>query len=133
MISKEVRRHPRHEKGFRVEYTIISGSTPLKLLEARTLDFSLSGARIETSQQLGIDDQLSVRIEVPDLQIFQQDEHGEKKYPSTSIMCFGRVRWVDPGKKGKPLTAGIRFERMMIADRQYLKRLSEEKSLDTSS
>jgi hypothetical protein len=133
MISKEVRRHPRHEKEFRVEYTVISGSTPLKVLKARTLDFSLSGARIETRQQIGIDDQLSVRIEVPDLQIFQQDEHGGKKYKSTSIMCFGRVRWVDPGKKGKPLTAGIRFERMIEPDRRYLKRLSEEEFLDTSA
>jgi len=133
MISKEVRRHPRHEKEFRVEYTVISGSTPLKVLEARTLDFSLSGARIETRQKLGIADQLSVRIEVPDLQIFQQDEHGEKKYQSTSITCFGRVRWIEPGKKGKPLTAGIRFERMMQADRRYLKRLSEEEPSGKSS
>ena len=133
MISKEVRRHTRHEKEFRIEYTVISGLTPLKVLEARTLDFSLSGARVETEQQLGVGDQLSVRIEVPDLQVFQQDKKGGKKYPTTTIMCFGRVRWVDPGKKNEPLKAGIRFERLATSSRRCLSRLFEEESAESAS
>jgi len=133
MISKEVRRQPRHDKEFRVEYTVISGSAPLKVIEARTLDFSLTGARIETRQAISVGDQLSVRIEVPDLQVFQEDEEGEKTYQITTIMCFGRVRWIDPGEGDGSLRAGIRFERMMTSDRRYLRRLFEEESVGPES
>ncbi|MBN2289670.1 MAG: PilZ domain-containing protein [Candidatus Glassbacteria bacterium] len=133
MATKEVRRHPRREKEFRVEYTVISGSSVLRVLEARTLDFSVSGARIETRQQLVVSDQLSVRIEVPDLQVFRQDSGGGKKYQTIPIMCFGRVRWVEPGQGDGPLRAGIRFERITEDNRLYLSRLLEKEPAEKSS
>lgn len=126
MVSKEARVHPRRLREFKLEYTVISGSSPLTLLEARTLDFSISGARIETMQQMEVGDQLSVRIEVPDLQAFTLGKGGKKIYQSIPIMCFGRVRWIDPGKEGQPLSAGIRFERITEDNRKYLSRLLME-------
>jgi PilZ domain len=126
MDSKEGRIHPRRLKEFKLEYTVISGASPLKLLEARTLDFSVSGARIETMEQLEAGDQLSVRIEVPDLQAFTLGKDGGKIYQSMAIMCFGRVRWIEPGKEGQSLSAGIRFERITEVNRRYLSRLLEE-------
>ena len=135
MVTKEGRIHPRRLKEFKLEYTVISGSSPLKMLEARTLDFSISGARLETMQQLEVGDQLSVRIEVPDLQSFTRGKDGKKIYQSIPIMCFGRVRWIEPGEEGQPLSAGIRFERITEDNRRYLGRLlaEENKYSDSTS
>ena len=129
MVKEDVRLHPRRKMRLDVEYSVLSGSGMLKIIPARTLDFSISGARIETKEQLEEGDRLSVRIEVPDLNAFEVGENGNKSYVTTVIMCFGTVRWVKKvGEKG--INAGIRFRGLSFTDRNYLKRLLEEESLE---
>jgi hypothetical protein len=129
MENKDVRTHPRRELEFEVEYSIISGIGGLKLIQSRTIDFSVSGACIETREQLNNKDRLSVRIEVPDLNAFEINGKGKKIYQKTVIMCYGTVRWVKPLDNGN-FSAGIRFSGISVSNFAYLKRLIEEKSLN---
>ena len=127
MMTEEIRAFPRVALEFKVEYSVLSGFGAIKLIESYTLDFSVSGAKIETTEVLKSGDQLSVRIEVPDLNSYQFDQEGQKKYGQTVVMCFGLVRWVGSPENGKS-TAGIRFSGMTARDRSYLSRLLDEKS-----
>ena len=129
MVKRDDRVHARHDLEFKVEYSVISGFENIKLIETRTLDFSLSGARIETNEELKTSDQLSVRIEFPDLNVFELDEHGNKKYGKTALMCFGKVCWVGTLEHGG-YHAGVRFSGISVADRAYLKRLLDEGLLE---
>jgi hypothetical protein len=129
MVKENIRTHPRRELEFDVEYSVISGTSGLKLISSRTADFSISGARIETGEKLEQGDKLTVRIEVPDLNAFLVDDSGKKTYKKTIIMCFGSVCWVKPLDSGQ-YSAGIRFSGITVQNRAYLKRLLEEKSLN---
>jgi len=129
MENKDVRTHPRRELEFEVEYSIISGIGGLKLIQSRTIDFSVSGACIETRELSNNKDRLSVRIEVPDLNAFEINGKGKKIYQKTVIMCFGTVCWVKPLDSGN-FNAGIRFSGISVSNVAYLKRLIEEKSLN---
>lgn len=129
MVQQEGRIHPRRNLEFKIEYSVLSGFGDIKLIEAYTLDFSLSGAKIETQQRLNSKDQLSVRIELPDLDIYEVDQDGNKKYGNTVMMCFGRVRWVGEVKAGG-YNAGVLFSGMSFNDRNYLKKLLDEEFLE---
>lgn len=110
---------------YEVEYSILSGFDKLNLIQSHTKDFSVTGAKIETSEQLKQGDHISVRIEVPDLQSFWLDDGGNKCYNKTVVMCFGAVRWVrEVGKEA--YEAGIEFSGMTTRDKAYLARLFEE-------
>ena len=122
------RAHARLSFEFEVEYSVLSGFDKLLLIQARTLDFSESGAKIETGEELKEGDMLSVRIELPDLNAFWVDENGSRQYDKTVIMCFGSVRWISQLGKGA-FGAGIRFSGMANSDRVYLRRLLQEDSL----
>ena len=119
------RNYQRLDLDFEVEYSVLSGFDKLNLIQSRTLDFSLSGTRIDTTEQLGEGDRISVRIEVPDLQSYWLDDSGNKCYNKTVVMCFGVVRWVEVAEGGK-YRAGIQFSGMATRDRAYLSRLFEE-------
>lgn len=121
--------YPRRHMEFKIEYSVLSGFGNIELIGARTLDFSLSGARIETQQKLKSDDQLSVRIELPDLDVYEVDQDGKKKYGKTVLMCFGRVRWVGEAEGGG-YTVGIWFSGMGVNDHAYLKKLLDEDFLE---
>jgi hypothetical protein len=108
---------------------VLSGFGNIELIGARTLDFSLSGTRIQTQEQLKSNDQLSVRIELPDLDVYEVDQEGKKKYGKTVLMCFGRVRWVG-AVEGGGYTAGVWFSGMSVSDRAYLKKLLDEDFLE---
>ena len=124
----ENRNHHRLPLAYEVEYSVLSGFDKLNLIQARTLDFSLSGTRIETGEQLQKGDHISVRIEVPDLQSYWLDDGGNKCFNKTVIMCFGTVRWVK--KAGKEYyEAGIEFSGMTTRDKAYLARLFETSSV----
>jgi hypothetical protein len=125
MPAQELRISPRLDRQFRVEYSILSGLGMLSVLDASTLDFSLSGARIETANVLKPGDQLSVRIEVPDLRAYVMGESGKRSFKTTVVMCFGEVRWVKPSEEEGCFSAGIQFEKMSVVERFYLKRLLE--------
>lgn len=129
MVQQEVRAHPRRNLEFNVEYAVLSGFGDIKLIGAHTLDFSLSGTKIETQEPLRSKDQLSVRIELPDLEIYEVDKNGKKKYGKTVMMCFGRVRWVGEVESGG-YNAGIWFSGMGVNDRAYLKKLLDEEYLE---
>ena len=129
MVQQEVRAHPRRNLEFNVEYSVLSGFGDIKLIGAHTLDFSLSGTKIETQEPLRSKDQLSVRIELPDLEIYEVDKNGKKKYGKTVMMCFGRVRWVGEVESGG-YNAGIWFSGMGVNDRAYLKKLLDEEYLE---
>lgn len=122
------RNFQRLELDFEVEYSVLSGFDKLNLIQSRTLDFSLSGARIDTSEQLGKGDHISVRIEVPDLQSFWLDDGGNKCYNKTVIMCFGTVRWIKDAGKDR-YEAGVQFSGMTTRDKTYISRLFEESSV----
>ncbi|MFH1067994.1 MAG: PilZ domain-containing protein [Candidatus Glassbacteria bacterium] len=128
MPVEEVRGHPRLALVFEVEYSVLSGFDKLNLIQAKTVDFSESGAKIETGDKLAQKDMLSVRIELPDLKAFRDDEAGNRNYGKTVIMCFGTVRWTTP-LEGGGCSAGIRFSGMAVSDRTYLKRLLQEDSI----
>ncbi len=121
------RNFQRLELDFEVEYSVLSGFDKLNLIQSRTLDFSLSGARIDTSEQLGKGDHISVRIEVPDLQSFWLDDGGNKCYNKTVIMCFGTVRWIKDAEDGR-FEAGVQFSGMTTRDKTYISRLFEQSS-----
>ncbi len=123
--TAENRNHRRLELDFEVEYSVLSGFDRLNLIQSRTLDFSLSGTRIDTSEPLDKGDQISVRIEVPDLQSYWLDDGGHKCYNKTVVMCFGTVRWIKEAGDGK-YEAGIKFSGMTSRDRVYLSRLFDE-------
>jgi|GEM_PF-6070185 hypothetical protein len=129
MDDRENRAHPRHELKFKIEYSVLSRLGTIKLIEARTLDFSLSGARIETEEKLKSKDQLSVRIELPDLNVYELDQEGNKNYGKTVLMCFSRVRWVEEMESGR-YNAGIWFSGIGIEERVYLKLLLDEYYLE---
>ncbi len=118
------RNHQRLDLDYQVEYSVLSGFDKLNLIQSRTLDFSLSGTRMETTEPLGEEDHISVRIEVPDLQSYWLDDSGNKCYNKTVVMCFGAVRWVKEVEGGK-YEAGIQFSGMTTRDRAYLSRLFE--------
>ena len=120
----ENRNHHRLALEYEVEYSVLSGFDKLNLIQTRTLDFSLTGTRIETSEQLNEKDQISVRIEVPDLKSFWLDDGGNKCYNKTIIMCFATVRWVREVRK-EYFEAGIQFSGMTTRDKAYLARLFE--------
>jgi hypothetical protein len=123
--TADSRNHQRLPLDFEVEYSVLSGFDKLNLIQSRTLDFSLTGTRIHTSEKLNEGDQISVRIEVPDLQSYWLDDGGNKCYNKTVVMCFGVVRWVNSfGKAG--YEAGIEFSGMTTRDRAYLSRLFDE-------
>lgn len=122
------RAHSRRSLEFEVEYSVLSGFDKLLLIQARTLDFSESGAKIETSEELAQGDMLSVRIELPDLNAFWIEENGHKQFQKTVIMCFGTVRWTSQLGEGV-FGAGIRFSGMASTDRAYLRRLLQEDTL----
>ncbi|MBW7995086.1 MAG: PilZ domain-containing protein [Candidatus Glassbacteria bacterium] len=123
--SSENRNFKRVALEYNVEYSVLSGFDKLNLFQSRTLDFSLSGTRIETGEQLKQGDQISVRIEVPDLQSFWLDDGGNRCYNKTVVMCFGTVRWVEDTGEDKH-EAGIQFSGMTTRDKVYLTRLFEE-------
>ena len=125
MEKRDVRTHPRRELKFEVEYAVISGSGEMELIHSRTLDFSVSGTRIETDRQLAVGDKLTVRIEIPDLDVFEIDREGKKNYQKTVVMCFGTVRWVKPEEIGQ-YSAGIRFAGLSVSNYACLKRLLKE-------
>lgn len=129
MVQQEVRAHPRRNLEFNIEYSVLSGFGDIKLIGARTLDFSLSGTKIETQEPLRSKDQLSVRIELPDLDVYEVDKNGKKKYGKTVMMCFGRVRWVREVESGG-YNAGIWFSGMGVNDRAYLKKLLDKDYLE---
>ncbi|MEA1995988.1 MAG: PilZ domain-containing protein [Gemmatimonadota bacterium] len=130
MDKKKGRISDRSDMELDVEYSILSGTGDFKVIKSRTLDFSLKGAKIETEEELKPRAQLTVRIEVPDLDVFSIDEKGKKVYQKTAVMCYGRVKWVKP-VEGVGYNAGIRFFGMQTRDVNYLEKLIEEKSLDT--
>ncbi len=123
--SSENRNFKRLALEYNVEYSVLSGFDKLNLIQSRTLDFSLSGTRIETGEQLKQGDQISVRIEVPDLQSFWLDDGGNRCYNKTVVMCFGTVRWLKNTGEDKN-EAGIQFSGMTTRDKVYLTRLFEE-------
>ena len=126
--ASENRNHQRLTLAYEVEYSVLSGFDKLNLIQARTLDFSLTGTRIETSERLQQNDQISVRIEVPDLQSYWLDDGGNKCFNKTVVMCFGTVRWVrEAGKEAHE--AGIQFSGMTTRDKAYLARLFETSSV----
>ncbi len=129
MVDQKSRSHPRRHLEFSIEYSVLSGFDDIKLVGARTLDFSLSGTRIETQQKLKSDDQLSVRIELPDLNVYEVVQDGKKIYGKTVLMCFGKVRWVGEAEGGG-YTAGIWFSGMGVNDYVYLKKLLDEDFLE---
>ena len=129
MGQREERAYPRRNLEFNVEYSVLSGFGDIKLIGARTLDFSLSGTRIETQDKLKSKDQLSVRIELPDLDMYETDQEGKKKYGKTVMMCFGRVRWVGE-VEGGGYNAGIWFSGLGVNERAYLKKLLDEDFLE---
>jgi len=129
MDNQEGRVYPRRHLEFKVEYSVLSGFGNIELIGARTLDFSLSGTKIETGAKLKSKDQLSVRIELPDLDVYEVDQDGNKKYGKTVLMCFGRVRWVG-SVEGSKYTAGILFSGMGVNDHAYLKKLLDEEFLE---
>jgi len=129
MGHQEGRIHPRRNLEFNVEYSVLSGLGDIKLINARTLDFSLSGTRIETQDRLKPNDQLSVRIELPDLDTYETDQEGKKKYGTTVMMCFGRVRWVGE-VEGGGCNAGIWFSGLGVNEHAYLKKLLDEEFLE---
>jgi len=120
----ENRNHHRLALAYEVEYSVLSGFDKLNLIQARTLDFSLTGTRIETGEHLKDSDQISVRIEVPDLQSYWLDDGGNKCFNKTVVMCFGTVRWVR-AQSGNSCEAGIQFSGMTTRDKAYLARLFE--------
>ena len=122
--ASENRNHHRLALAYEVEYSVLSGFDKLNLIQARTLDFSLTGTRIETNEQLKEKDQISVRIEVPDLQSYWLDDGGNKCFNKTVVMCFGTVRWVKT-QGGSSFEAGIQFSGMTTRDKAYLARLFE--------
>lgn len=122
--SSDNRNHHRLALAYEVEYSVLSGFDKLNLIQARTLDFSLTGTRIETGEELRAKDQISVRIEVPDLQSYWLDDGGNKCFNKTVIMCFGTVRWVNAQGENNYL-AGIEFSGMTTRDKAYLARLFE--------
>jgi hypothetical protein len=115
----------RLELDFEVEYSVLSGFDKLNLIQSRTLDFSLSGTRINTSEMLAKGDQISVRIEVPDLQSYWLDDGGNRCYNKTVVMCFGTVRWIKDVENDRH-EAGVQFSGMTTRDKTYLSRLFEE-------
>lgn len=119
------RNQRRLDLDFEIEYSVLSGFDKLNLIQSRTLDFSLSGTRIDTSEPLDRGDQISVRIEVPDLQSYWLDDGGNKCYNKTVVMCFGTVRWIKEAGSER-YEAGIQFSGMTTRDRTYLSRLFEE-------
>ena len=124
-MDQNNRRHFRLQKEFYVEYTVLSGDHPLSLLKTRTIDLSLSGTKIETAEPLSAGNQLSVRIEVPDLKIVDGQI---KSWPGDErrvIMCFGLIRWIQQGLTPDNTWAGIEFQRMSTDDRIHLARLLE--------
>ncbi|HUU30293.1 MAG TPA: PilZ domain-containing protein [archaeon] len=125
MVQEDIRRHPRHELEFVVEYSVLSGSGMLKLIKSRTLDFSISGARIETEEELKAKDKLTARIELPDLNAFEVDQDGKKTYKNTVVTCFGMVRWVRQADSGQ-FNAGIRFSGISVRDHEYITKLLDE-------
>ena len=96
----DARTQPRRELHFEVEYSVLSGRGELRLIKAGTLDFSLSGTRIETAEPLAEGDRLSVRIEVPELADFREWRVERKPFGTTVVMCFGQVRWISPSGEG---------------------------------
>ena len=126
--SADNRSHQRLPLGFEIEYSVLSGFDKLTLIQTQTLDFSLSGTRIDTSEHLAQGDQISVRIEVPDLQSYWLDDGGNKCYNKTVIMCFGTVRWIKEAGEDKT-EAGVEFSGMTTRDRAYLSRLIEDTSV----
>ena len=125
----ENRNHHRLALAYEVEYSVLSGFDKLNLIQSRTLDFSLTGTRIETSEQLQEGDQISVRIEVPDIQSYWLDDGGNKCFNKTVVMCFGTVRWIRQMGKTDRHEAGIQFSGMTTRDKAYLARLFESSSV----
>ena len=124
-MEENNRRHFRLQKEFYVEYTVLSGDNPLSLLKTRTIDLSLSGTKIETAEPLSAGDQLSVRIEVPDLKIIEGQIRTGSREERRVIMCFGLIRWIQQGLTPDHTWAGIEFQRMSTDDRIHLARLLE--------
>lgn len=118
----DARTQPRRELHFEVEYSVLSGRGELRLIKASTLDFSLSGTRIETAETLSEGDRLSVRIEVPELADFRMGRVERKPFGTTVVMCFGQVRWISPSGEGR-FEAGVRFLGLSVNNYAYLKRL----------
>lgn len=127
MEAENLRSLPRHPREYRVEYSVLSGEGILDVFPAHTLDFSVDGARIETSRALKKGDRLSVRFELPDLKVFTQDEQGRRHHKNTVMMCFGEVRWAN--EEGGLYTAGVMFRSMSQVERVYLKDLLAEEIL----
>jgi len=123
MDSQEARLFQRHPREYNVEYSVLSGVGELSVVPARTLDFSESGARIQTGRELKKGDNLSVRFEVPDLNSFDNVPGKGAAYNRTVMMCFGEVRWVSRPEGDKLFSAGILFRHLSLIERTYLKRM----------
>lgn len=122
MTGQELRVFERHPREYRVEYSVLSGAGELAVIPARTLDFSETGARIQTARELKRGDSLSVRFEAPGEKA--DDSSGRQAgFQKTMMMCFGEVRWVSRPEGESLFSAGILFRHLSMVERTYLKKM----------
>ncbi len=122
MTGQEMRVFERHPREYKVEYSVLSGVGELAVIPARTLDFSETGARIQTARELKRGDSLSVRFEAPGMKV---DDSADRQagFQKTLMMCFGEVRWVNRPEGESLFSAGILFRHLSMVERIYLKKM----------
>jgi hypothetical protein len=123
MTGQELRIFERLPREYKVEYSVLSGAGELTVVPARTLDFSETGARIQTARELKRGDSLSVRFEVPDLKAADVEARQNPDFQKIVMMCFGEVRWVSRPEGEKLFSAGVLFRHLSMVERTYLKKM----------
>ncbi len=117
-VPLDVRSGKRLKAQLRVSY----GKEPQKVLSEYSVDLSTGGLYLKTDFPLNVDESLTLRLTLPDLQ--------------RMVTCSARVAWVNdkesPRKPEFPPGMGVQFVDMSLEDVKSIRRFLEYNELEPS-